>query len=99
MPFLVVQIFALLYLFLFWGSLVYWVWQDSQKRFKDVRLVRAAVALTIIFNLLGLLVYLMLRPPSFEETDHQYREDEILDLELEQLREWKRDKKTKHGHS
>lgn len=63
----------ILFLFILWCSLVYWTYRDAKKR--GALAVYWAVVV-FFFNLLGLVIYLIIRPPEYVE-DATERELEI----------------------
>lgn len=72
------------YITAFWFCLVVWTFRDIQKRTRDVLVQVLASLLVLVFNLPGLLLYLILRPP--ETLDDQYAralEEEALIEEIE----------------
>ncbi|MFH1485284.1 MAG: zinc ribbon domain-containing protein, partial [Chloroflexota bacterium] len=52
------------YLAAFWFCLVVWTFRDIQKRTSDVLVQIMATVLVLLFNLPGLLLYTILRPPE-----------------------------------
>jgi RNA polymerase subunit RPABC4/transcription elongation factor Spt4 len=73
------------YLTALWFCLVVWTFRDIHKRTRDVIVQILATLLVLVFNLPGLVLYLILRPP--ETLDEQYEralEEEAL---LEEIRE------------
>jgi hypothetical protein len=67
-----------------WFCLVVWTFRDIQKRTRDVVVQVLATALVVLFNVPGLLLYLILRPP--ETLDDSYAralEPEALLKEIE----------------
>lgn len=73
------------YLTALWFCLVVWTFRDIHKRTRDVLVQILATLLVLIFNIPGLVLYLILRPP--ETLDEQYEralEEEAL---LEEIRE------------
>jgi|GEM_PF-6351396 len=85
-PARLISFLFMLYFLLFWLSLVGWVWQDMAKRPIEERLRKVFLALVIVFNLLGVLLYLVWRPPTCAELEKEKMEEEILRLEWERLR-------------
>ena len=63
----------LLFLLVFWISLIYWTYRDAKRR-GALAIYWAAVVL--FFNLFGLAIYFIVRPPEFLE-DMRERELEI----------------------
>lgn len=50
------------YLFALWIAMIVWTFRDSRSRSRDIFTQVLSVALVIIFNLPGLLLYMILRP-------------------------------------
>jgi RNA polymerase subunit RPABC4/transcription elongation factor Spt4 len=50
------------YLFVLWAALVVWVARDVVGRTKNLALQTVAILLTVVLNLFGLLIYLIIRP-------------------------------------
>ena len=72
---------ALLQLTLFffvalWLALVFWTFKDARRRIADPVLVLVAVATALIFPFVGVLIYVILRPPEYLD-DVRERELEI----------------------
>jgi len=63
----------ILFLLILWASVIYWVYRDAEKR-GAIGIYWAAVIL--FFNVFGLIVYFILRPPEYV-ADVQERELEI----------------------
>ena len=59
-----------------WLALVFWTFKDARRRIADPVLVLVAVATAFIFPFLGVLVYVILRPPEYLD-DVRERELEI----------------------
>ena len=57
-------------------SLVVWTWRDMAARSRDTGLRAGAVLLVVLFNVLGLMVYLLLRP---RETIAERYEREMIE--------------------
>ena len=75
------------YFLALWLALVHWVWNDSLLRIEDESRRRLFMALVILFNFPGVVIYFLLRPAStFTELERQKREEEIVELELTKLR-------------
>ena len=76
---------ALLQLTLFffvalWLALVFWTFKDARRRIADPVLVLVAVATALIFPFVGVLIYVILRPPEYLD-DVRERELEIKAME------------------
>ncbi|MDP2874050.1 MAG: hypothetical protein Q8N84_02035 [bacterium] len=83
---LVTKLF-LLYFLIFWVSLVFWLTKDMAKRPIDEDWKKYFSAAVVLFNVLGVFLYLIWRPPTHEEIEKDKMEDEILRLELKRLRQ------------
>ena len=81
-----VSLFAAVCIFLFWATLVYWVWQDIEGRAVDLRWRRVFLFLVTVFNVGGLMIYLVLRPPRSSEMRRAQLEEELLKLEIKRLK-------------
>lgn len=53
---------AVAYTAVLWLSLVYWAYRDARSRTNDVVSQAVAVILVLVFSVLGLFIYLILRP-------------------------------------
>lgn len=64
----------------FWFCLVVWTFRDIQKRSRDVLVQLLATLLVLLFNLPGLLLYTMLRPPETlaEQYARQLEEESLM---------------------
>src|SRR5215210_8217596 len=63
-----------------WLALVFWTFKDARRRIADPVLVLVAVATAVIFPFLGVLIYVILRPPEYLD-DVRERELEIRAME------------------
>jgi hypothetical protein len=64
---LVLRLFLYVYIF-FWIMIVLWVWFDASERSSNVLFRVFSVFIVLIFNVFGLLIYLLIRPSdSYEE--------------------------------
>jgi RNA polymerase subunit RPABC4/transcription elongation factor Spt4 len=73
------------YLFVMWAAALYWTYRDSGSRSRDPVMQGVAVGTVLIFNLPGLLLYLILRPKTtLTERYEQRLEAEAL---LHEIRE------------
>jgi hypothetical protein len=63
------------FLVVIWLALVYWTYQDAQRRIDDPMLVGCATAASL-FPFIGTIVYSIVRPPEYLEDAHE-RELEI----------------------
>jgi hypothetical protein len=67
------------FLAVIWLALVYWTYQDAQRRIEDPMLVGCATAASL-FPFIGTIVYTIVRPPEYREDAHE-RELEIMAAE------------------
>jgi RNA polymerase subunit RPABC4/transcription elongation factor Spt4 len=68
-----------------WFCLVVWTFRDIQKRTRDVLVQILATVLVLLFNVPGLMLYLILRPPeTLSETYARNLGEETLLRELSQ---------------
>ena len=72
---LVLFLLAALYL-----ALVFWTFKDAKRRIADPILVAVAVATAIVFPFVGVIIYMILRPPEYLD-DVRERELEIRAME------------------
>ncbi len=78
---LVVRLFFYVYIF-FWIMVVIWVWFDASERSSSLVFKIFSVIVTLIFNVFGLLIYLLVRPAdSYEERYLSELEKKYLQLE------------------
>ena len=69
----------------FWFCLVVWTFRDIQKRSQDVIVQILATLLVLFFNLPGLLLYTILRPPeTLAEAYARTLEEESLMQDIEE---------------
>jgi hypothetical protein len=71
----------ILFLFVLYGSLVYWTYADARRRIADPMLVACATG-AALFPFVGTIVYMILRPPEYLD-DVRERE---LDLQAAEAR-------------
>jgi predicted RNA-binding Zn-ribbon protein involved in translation (DUF1610 family) len=77
----VLRMFFYIYLF-FWIMVVIWVWYDASERSSNVPFKVFSVVITLLFNVFGLLIYLLVRPAdSYEERYLNELEKKYLQLE------------------
>ena len=76
----VIRNLALFFVFVFWLALVYWVYKDAKRRIEDPWLVVMATLLGLVPPFLGVLVYMLFRPPEYLD-DVRERELEIKAME------------------
>ncbi len=73
------------YVAAFWFCLVVWTFRDVQKRTRDVLVQVLATLLVLLFNLPGLLLYTILRPPeTLAEGYARSLEEESLMQDIEE---------------
>jgi hypothetical protein len=73
------------YLLVMWAAALYWTYRDSGSRSRDPVMQGIAVGTVLIFNLPGLLLYLILRPKTTLSERYEHRlESEAL---LHEIRE------------
>src|SRR5579859_7569564 len=69
----------------FWFCLVVWTFRDIQKRSRDVLVQVIATTLVLLFNLPGLILYTILRPPeTLAEAYARSLEEESLIQDIEE---------------
>jgi hypothetical protein len=76
----VIRTLATLFVFVFWGATIYWVWKDARRRIAEPTLVWLSTVVGAIPPFLGPLVYMLFRPPEYLE-DVRERELEIKAIE------------------
>ena len=76
----VIRTLATLFVFVFWGATVYWVYKDARRRFADPMFVWLSTLIGAIPPFLGPLVYMLFRPPEYLD-DVRERELEIKAME------------------
>lgn len=79
----VLQVFVALcgaFLLAFWLAMVIWAWRDIRARSRDIFAAILAVVLVAVFPVLGLLLYLLLRPKETlaEAYDRALEEEALL---------------------
>ena len=73
------------FLFAFWIAMGIWTFHDSRQRTRDWLVIILAVALVLIFPLIGLILYMMIRPKAtLADVYDRALEEEALLRELEQ---------------
>ena len=73
------------FLFAFWIAMGIWAFNDIRNRTRDWLVIILAVALVVVFPLIGLLLYLMIRPKAtLADVYDRALEEEALLRELEQ---------------
>lgn len=69
----------------FWFCLVVWTFRDIQKRSRDVLVQVLATTLVLLFNVPGLILYTILRPPeTLAESYARSLEEESLIQDIEE---------------
>jgi Double zinc ribbon len=76
----VIRTLATLFVFVFWGATVYWVYKDARRRFVNPTFIWISTVIGAIPPFLGPLVYMLFRPPEYLE-DVRERELEIKAME------------------
>jgi hypothetical protein len=76
----VIRNLLIFFVIVFWLAVAYWVYKDARRRIEDPWLVAMAVVLGLIPPFLGVLVYMLFRPPEYLE-DVRERELEIRAME------------------
>ncbi|HQY90521.1 MAG: zinc ribbon domain-containing protein [Caldilinea sp.] len=73
------------FLFAFWIAMGIWTFNDIRSRTRDWLVITLAVALVLIFPLIGLILYMMIRPKAtLAEVYDRALEEEALLRELEE---------------
>ncbi len=73
------------FLFAFWIAMGIWAFNDIRSRSRDWLVITLAVALVLIFPLIGLILYMMIRPKAtLAEVYDRALEEEALLRELEE---------------
>ena len=73
------------YFFAFWLGLVFWAYKDIRARSRDIATHLLAVALVLLFNVPGLLLYMLLRPrETLAQRYERSLEEEAILHELDQ---------------
>lgn len=76
----------LLFLAVVYLSLVYWTFADARRRIDDAMLVGCAVIAAIVFPFVGVIVYMIVRPPEFlEDVRERELEMQAAEARLQQL--------------
>ena len=76
----VIRNLALFFVVLFWLALAYWVYKDAKRRVEDPWLVALATLLGLVAPFIGVLIYMLFRPPEYLD-DVRERELEIKAME------------------
>ena len=77
---LVIRNLLLFFVVVFWLATVWWVYKDARRRIEDSWLVGTAVVLPLAAPFIGVLIYMLFRPPEYLE-DVRERELEIKAME------------------
>ncbi len=77
---LVIRNMLLFFVVVFWLATVWWVYKDARRRIEDSWLVATAVVLPLVAPFIGVLVYMLFRPPEYLD-DVRERELEIKAME------------------
>ncbi len=73
------------YFMAFWLGLVFWTYKDIRSRSRDIGAHLLAVVLVVLFNVPGLLLYMLLRPQeTLAQRYERNLEEEAILQELEQ---------------
>lgn len=76
----------LLFLVVVYLSLVYWTYADARRRIDDAMLIGCAVVAAIIFPFVGVIVYMIVRPPEYlEDVRERELEMQAAEARLHQL--------------
>jgi Double zinc ribbon len=85
----VIEYVLLLFVAVFWLAVAYWVFKDARRRIENPLLVALATLLGLALPFLGVVIYLLFRPPEYLEEVRE-RELEIRAMEetlaLQELR-------------
>jgi hypothetical protein len=76
----VIYLLGFFFLVVFWLATVYWVYKDARRRIEDPWLVVMATLLGLVPPFLGVLIYMLFRPPEYLD-DVRERELEIKAME------------------
>ncbi|HEV3402653.1 MAG TPA: zinc ribbon domain-containing protein [Gaiellaceae bacterium] len=76
----VIRNLALFFVVVFWIALAYWVYKDARRRIEDPWLVAMSTVLGLMPPFLGVLIYMLFRPPEYLD-DVRERELEIKSME------------------
>lgn len=78
--------YLLIGFFIFWFAIVWWVWFDASERTTKVWARIASVILVAVFNIFGLIIYLIIRPDQtiegtyWEDLERRYMKYETSEL-------------------
>jgi RNA polymerase subunit RPABC4/transcription elongation factor Spt4 len=78
--FAAVERIGIVFLIALWLALAVWTWKDSRRRIADDVIVWVCTLTAVLFGPLGVLVYIILRPPEYLADVHE-RELEIRAME------------------
>ena len=62
---------AVLFGIALYGATVFWTWKDARRRIEDPVIVGVCVATAVCFPFVGVLIYLILRPPEYLADVHE----------------------------
>jgi len=68
------------FLAVLWLATVYWVLKDARRRINEKAVISVAVLAALIFPVIGVFIYMIVRPPEYLE-DAQERELEMRMIE------------------
>jgi len=85
-PLVLGMVFFFALFFLLWITIVYYVFDDMEQRPMDPNIKKLIIILTVGFNFIGFLLYIFIRPPTYEDLEQMDKEKELLELELRKLR-------------
>jgi hypothetical protein len=71
---------SILFAIALYAAMVFWTWKDARRRVEDPVIVGVCVATAVCFPFVGVLIYLILRPPEYIADVHE-RELEIRAME------------------
>ena len=77
---LVMRNLSIFFLIVFWLAVAYWVFKDARRRIENPFVVALATLLGLVPPFLGVLIYLLFRPPEYLD-DVRERELEIKAIE------------------
>ncbi|HLK41850.1 MAG TPA: hypothetical protein VKV34_00805, partial [Thermoleophilia bacterium] len=74
--FVVIERLAAIFVIALYGALIFWTAKDARRRIEDPVVVAVCIATAALFPFVGVLIYLILRPPEYL-ADVRERELEI----------------------
>jgi len=78
--FVVIERLAAIFVIALYGALIFWTAKDARRRIEDPVVVAVCIATAALFPFVGVLIYLILRPPEYL-ADVRERELEIRAME------------------